>query len=190
MKDILVPPMLSSLVVAGLIGIDGHTFDNLATCPHCGGEVTGYDYKERKFATLIEEGGSRTIRVRVKRFSCRSCGRVSYAEAPFYEDANLGAPVVDLCVTLSASMAYNRVSRVLGSMGILVDRGTIRNYSGRDAAAVATTRIYGFLLPLSILTLSSFVVNGQGGSVPGAEPVVPRRLPPADRASSLFPPAE
>lgn len=187
MKPVPVPPMLSALVMSGLLAVDGYIFEELAGCPACGGEVTGYDYKVRNFVTLLDEGEERIIKVQVKRFSCRRCGKVSIAEAPFYPGIHLGAPVVDLCITLSASMPYNRASAVLRSMGIIVDRGTIRNYGSRDPGAVPVTQIYGFPLPLSLFSLSALAVGGQWGSVPRAEPVG-GGLVPADRApAEAFP---
>ncbi len=51
-------------------------------------------------------------------------------------------------------MPVNRVARVLEGLGVLVDRGTVRNYAAMDFGPVPTTSIFGLTLPSSILSLS------------------------------------
>lgn len=155
----LIPPMLTSLILTGMASIDSREFIDHGPCPVCGGEVSGYDMREKFFATIIDAGVTRDIRVRVKRFKCRSCGKLSYARSPFYPGTRLGSPVVDLCVTFSGEMPYNRVAEVLGAMGIMIDRGTVRNYATIDFGGVPTTELFGLRLPLSVL---SFALQGLG----------------------------
>ncbi|NYT07498.1 MAG: hypothetical protein GKC05_04495, partial [Methanomicrobiales archaeon] len=68
--------MLQTLVQAGFSAVEGKEFTMLDACPHCGGEITGYDRKRRKFVTLIEDGSGRDIHVSVRRFQCLGCGAV------------------------------------------------------------------------------------------------------------------
>lgn len=155
-----VPPMLTALVQSGILGIEGKEFARLDRCPFCGGIVTGYDMKERRFAILQEEEGTRPVSVRVRRFSCRECGRISPARAPFYPDTRLGSPVVDLCVVLSREMPATRVARVMGDLSLVVDRGTVRNYSHRDFGEIPVTEFYGISIPRSLMTLSLMGMQG------------------------------
>jgi hypothetical protein len=143
-KRVLVPPMLTSLMQTGMASMDGREFTDHGPCPACGGEVSGYDIREKFFATISEAGVTRDIHVKVKRFRCRSCGKLCYARSPFYPGTRLGLPVVDLCVTFSKEMPYNRVAEVLGAMGIVVDRGTVKLCRHRRRHRSATE--FGFRL--------------------------------------------
>lgn len=150
-----VPPMLIALVQTGFAAVDGIEFSRLDSCPACGsGDLSGYDTKERKFATLATENGTREIRVRVKRYRCRQCGAVSPARSPFYPETRMGSPVVDLCIVLSQNMPYNRASRVMREMGIVIDRGTVLNYAERTFGPIATTEMFGLKIPRSLISLS------------------------------------
>jgi hypothetical protein len=95
------PPMVSDIVQNALSSLDGVAFTELAACPHCGGSVTPHDLKEKQFAVLADGEKTRTIHVKVKRFHCRQCGRLCYADEPFYPNTRIGSPVIDLCTTLS-----------------------------------------------------------------------------------------
>jgi hypothetical protein len=146
--------MLQALVQTAVLSVEGREFAELAACPSCGGTVGGYDWKDRKFATVIDDEGPRPIMVRVRRFRCRDCGRVSPARAPFYPDTRLGSPVVDLSVVLSRTMTPGRTVAFMKLLGIVVDRGTVRDLSCRDFPEIATTEIFGVVLPRSVISLS------------------------------------
>lgn len=154
MRPVKVPPMLQALIQTAFLSVEGKEFSELQACPSCGGPVAGYDWKDRKFATIIEDKTTRAIMVRVRRFKCRDCGRVSPAIAPFYEDTRLGSPVVDLCVILSRTMTPGRTVMFMKSLGLAVDRGTVRDLSCRDFPEIVTTEIFGFVLPRSVISLS------------------------------------
>lgn len=154
MRKVPVPPMLTALVQSGILGIEGKEFDRLDQCPSCGGRVTGYDKKERRFAVMKEEGSTRPINVMVRRFSCRECGRISPAVAPFYPATRLGSPIVDLCVVLSSQMPDSRVPVVMADLSLVVDRGTVRNYARRDFGPIPVTGLFGLPLPQSLVDLS------------------------------------
>ena len=151
---IRVPPMLTALVQAGFLSVDTRVFSECAACPACGGPVFGYDSKGRKFATIREGDTVHDIMVTVRRFQCRQCGKISPARAPFYPGTRIGSPVVDLCVVLSSTMTPGRAAAFMESLGIQVDRGTVRNLASQDVGEIATTEIFGFTLPRSLLSLS------------------------------------
>jgi hypothetical protein len=190
-RKILVHPMLPTVIQAGIANLDGQLYTSLDACPSCGGDLSGYDTKQRYFVTLAEQGGDRDIFVIVKRFSCRACGLVSPAKAPFYPDTRIGAPVVDLCLTLSQVMSCSRAAKVINALGIVIDRGTVRNYVSRGFASPPSTDFFGFLLPVSIISLTMFTPGSfHPGPVIGAEPFVPTALPATGRAFPYIPPLE
>nr|WP_303716678.1 hypothetical protein [Methanoculleus marisnigri] len=175
--------MLADLVGNALASMDGVKFTYLRACPSCGGPVTGHDLRAKRFAVLLENGKERTIRVSVKRFYCQQCGTLCYADAPFYPDTRLASPVVDLCLLLSQQMPFNRVAQRLRAMGIVVDRGTIRNYASRDFGTIPATELFGLLLPLSLLNLATFTLGRERHPITGAEALVACGFPPAGRAA-------
>lgn len=154
MRPVRVPPMLQTLVQTGFSAVEEREFSTLDVCPHCGGEVSGYDRKRRKFVTLIEGGSERDIHVIVRRFRCTRCGAVVPARAPFYPGTRIGSPVVDLCVVLSRSLTPGRTAAFLRALGIAVDRGTVRNLNERDFGEIRTTEMFGTVLPQSVVSLS------------------------------------
>lgn len=154
MKRVRVPPMLAAFVQSGIAAADGRVFSDPLPCPSCGVTGTGYDRRARRFATMIDEQGTREVMVVVKRFRCRSCGDVQDARAPFYPDTRLGSPVIDLCVTLAQELPYRQVSGVLRDLGLVVDPGTVRNYASRDFGPVPMTTLFGMQLPQSVISLS------------------------------------
>ncbi len=146
--------MLAAVVQNGLIAAEGHEFTHLPECPHCRGPLSGYDSKSRKFVTLIENDTARDIIVRVRRYRCSRCGRVSSAHSPFYPGTRVGSPVVDLCIVLAENMPLFRVSVVMRQLGIQIDRGSVRNYAMMDTGHIPTTNIFGIRIPDSVMSLS------------------------------------
>jgi hypothetical protein len=189
-RKILLHPMLPTLIQTGIANLDGQLYSSLDVCPSCGGDLVGYDTKKRFFATLHDPGGDRDIFVFVKRFRCRVCGLVSPANAPFYPDTRIGAPVVDLCVTLSQVMRCSRAATVINALGIVIDRGTVRNYyNSRAFSTPPGTEFFGFLLPTSIISLTMFIPGSfQPGPVAGTEPLIPASRPSTDRTFPQRPP--
>ncbi len=177
--------MAADIILNALSSLDGVEFTELPSCPSCGGKVGGHDMKEKQFAVLEEEGTVRTVRVRVKRFHCRQCGRLCYAGEPFYPGTRIGSPVVDLCTTLSATMPAGRAARVLGAMGVIVDRTSCRLYSKNRWGEIATADVFGMRLPFSVLSLSSLAARTAGGSrIMGAEALAACGFPSARRAAA------
>ena len=108
----------------------GMLYDEMMPCPDCGSEdIARHDMVERLFCMTIAEEGFRQVKVRVKRFRCKSCGHVFDGKKPFYDGCAYGTPVVDLCLALAASNPYHRVEQILMNYGIQVDRDTVRLYS-------------------------------------------------------------
>jgi hypothetical protein len=188
MKPPLIPPMACDLVQTVLSSFDGVEFTRAPRCPACGGTVQGYDTRAKKFAVLREGDRERTISVMVKRFTCRTCGTLCYAEDPFYPDTRIGSPVIDLCRTLSATRPYSRTARVLDAMDIIVDRASCRNYATLPLPVLPTADVFGLQLPFSIISLSSLAARlDEGCRIEGAEALAACGFPsayraPADRA--------
>jgi len=189
MKRVPLPPLFPELIREGLRGFDGLHYPRRDVCPCCGGPVRPHDIKRKRFAVLRESGEEQTIHVMVHRFRCRRCDQLIYADEPFYPDTRFGTPVVDLCVVLSQTYPFHRTEGILLEMGIAVDRGTIRQYAGRDFGPIPASGVLGLVLPVSSLRLSG--LGREGGPVPGAEALLSFGLPPACRAPAhLTSPAE
>lgn len=163
-------PLMADLVRSGLSAMDGQVFTGRRCCPYCGGSLLVHDYKDRKFATLVRGPDLVDIMVTVRRFHCRSCHRLVAAEGPFYPDTHLGSPVVDLCIVLARQLPYSGANRLLRDLGIVIHRGTIRNYATLPIMPAVTDQLFGITLPLSILNLSSLAAaRNAGEQVTGAE---------------------
>ena len=127
----------------------------------------------------------------VKRFSCRQCHAVCFADEPFYPETRIGSPLVDLCRTLAAGMPFNRAAVFMAHMGIMIERGTVRNYAHRR---FPVNSLNGALWdPPSLINHFTFrnrCPNRGGESHPGAEALAACGFPSAYRAPPyrLLPP--
>jgi hypothetical protein len=158
--------MLSDLVQMTLTSCDGILFDQCGACPHCGGELSGYDVRKKQFAVVMDGEQKKVVSILVKRFLCRSCGQVSLADQPFYPDTRIGSPVVDLCITFGGTMPYARVSSSLAEMGVVVDRWSVRNYVQKNNRIVPAMDMFGVRVPLSIVSLSTLAAGiPEGGRI-------------------------
>jgi hypothetical protein len=183
MRRVLVPSMLSDLVYGAVASLDGAMYADLDACPYCGGAVKGHDIRRKRFATVIEDRQPRTIFVFVHRFYCNSCGRLCYAKSPFYPETRLGSPIIDFCVVNARLFPYHHVSKLLEHMRILLDRGSVRNYTRGHFGEVPFLDMYGMRIPLSMLSLiDSALRTGEESPVIRAKPLGSGRLPPANRA--------
>ena len=188
MKRPRIPPLLADIIQSGLSSCDGMLFDNRDACPVCGGALSGYDTKKKQFAVLRDNERPYPVHVLVKRFMCRQCHAICFADEPFYPGTRSGSPVVDLCVTLAGTMPFARAAQYMAHMGILVDRGSVRNYAGSGFLPVPTADIFGFRLPLSLISLSTLAARtGEGSRVPGVEALAACGFPSARRAASHLP---
>ena len=186
MKQLRLPPLLVDIIQSGILACEGIVFDSRDACPECGGPLSGYDTRKKQFAVILTGGRPRPLHVVVKRFSCRRCGMICFADEPFYKGTRQGSPVVDLCRTLSMTLPFHRTSAVMAHMGIVVNRGTVRNYAHGSFPEIPTTDLFGVRIPLSIVSLSSLTA-GEGGSIKGAETLAACGFPSAYRASPDLP---
>jgi hypothetical protein len=183
MKQPRIHPLLVDIIQSSLLACDGLVFDRREVCPVCGGELAGYDTKKRQFAVILKDNEPWPVHVLVKRFSCRQCRAVCYADEPFYPDTRLGSPVVDLCRTLAGIMPFHRTTAFLAHMGIFVDRGTVRNYALGTFPEIPTTDLFGIRFPLSVVSLSTLAAaTGEGGRIIGTEALAACGFPSAFRA--------
>lgn len=183
MKPPLVPPMACDLIQAALLACDGIEFAAAPPCPVCGGSVQGYDMRKKKFAVIRENRRDRTVSVFVKRFTCRACGTLCYADEPFYPGTRIGSPVIDLCTTLAGTRSFSRTATVLGTMGVIIDRSSCRKYGAMQLPAIPSFDVFGVRLPLSILSISSLSARtGEGSGIKGADLLAACSFPSAYRA--------
>lgn len=186
--QVRVPPMLADLVVAAISAFDGVEFLSLSRCPVCGGTVRAHDMKKRRFAVIRSKGRKKQVTIWVKRFRCSRCGALCTADAPFYPETRVGSPIVDLCLVLTADFPVNHASRILTEMGVVLDRGSVRNYAARRARPVPSTVLYGLRLPNSLLSLIPIAIDSyESGPVPGTEFLAACGFPSTDR-TPLHPP--
>jgi hypothetical protein len=193
MRKPRIPQMLVDIVQTALSACNGAVFDSRDSCPFCGGKLSGYDTKKKQFAVLRDGDRLSAIHVSVKRFTCRQCGAICFADEPFYPDTRIGSPVVDLCLTLSATMSFSRAATYLDEMGVILDRTTVRNYARRTFPPFMTADVFGIRLPLSVVSLSTLAANLREGScIEGAEALAACGFPSAERAppDRLFFPEE
>ena len=176
--------MVTDIVQTALLACEGIEFSDLASCPLCGGVVRGYDTRKKQFAVILENDLERIIHIRVRRFTCKSCGMLCNANEPFYPDTRIGSPVIDLCVTFAGTLPFCRTATNLSYLGIAIDRGSVRNYAKRVFGTIPTADMFGMRLPFSILSLSSLAASaGEGGCIEGTEVLAACGFPSAHRAA-------
>ena len=141
-------------------------FDTRDACPACGGPLSGYDTRKKQFAVMLREGTPHPLHVLVKRFTCRTCGMICYADEPFYTGTRHGSPVVDLCRTLSMTMPFHRTAAYMEHMGIVIDRGTVRNYARdrirKSRLPISSGSVFPFRSFHSLLSLPGRGVASKG----------------------------
>jgi hypothetical protein len=159
-------------------------FNSREACPLCGGKLSGYDTRKKQFAVMLDDDIRHPVHVLVKRFSCRQCKAVCLADEPFYPGTRIGSPVVDLCRTLAGRMSLYRATVYMRHLGIIVERGTMRNYAQGSFPEIPTTELYGLQLPLSVIALSELTaLSGEGSRIPGTEVLAACGFPSAYRAA-------
>jgi hypothetical protein len=167
-----IPPLLVNIVQSALQTCEGVRFHAGTTCGRCGGTLSGYDEREKRFAILIEDDVPHPVYVIIQRSYCRSCGRISVPQEPFYPGTRIGSPVVDLCRALSTTLPYSRVSSYLSRMGVQVDRWSVRSYARAPLPDIPAVDIFGMRIPVSIVTLSTLAGSGKETANPGMDDVL------------------
>ncbi|MFA6333446.1 MAG: hypothetical protein WCX22_10870 [Methanoregula sp.] len=156
-----IPPILTGIVHTALQACDGVRFHADSTCHSCGGTVSGYDEREKRFAVLVEDDTRCPVQVIIRRSCCKACGKFALTPEPFYPGTRAGSPVVDLCRALSSTMSYSRASTYLLRMGVVVDRWSVRQYAQMSLPAVQTMDAFGMQIPVSIIALSTLAGSVQ-----------------------------
>jgi hypothetical protein len=171
-RPVPVAPMMADMVRNGIAAVDGSSFERLERCPYCGGAVRPHDHRAKRFATITDGDSVRDVRVLVKRFRCARCGRLCYADSPFYPGTRHGAPVVELAAVLAERMPAGRASRTLARLGVVLDRATVRTYAALPLPPITTMQLFGIPVPVSVLRLSSSLRSpaGTGASRCAAPP--------------------
>jgi len=149
------PPILIHVVRTAVQACDGTEYPVEGTCGSCGGTLSGYDTRTKRFAILFDDEGDHPVEVVIHRAYCRACGRIWMPDEPFYPGTRRGAPVVDLCRSLSTTMPCGQVATRLGQMGVRIDRGSVRSYCRIPFAPPPTITAFGMNIPVSIVTLSA-----------------------------------
>jgi hypothetical protein len=167
-----VHPMLAGVVHTALQVCDGTEYFVEGACESCGGALSGYDTRTKRFAILCDDNGNHTIEVSLHRACCRSCGRIVVPDGPFYAGTRIGAPVADLCRALTMTMTCGRASARLGQMGVVVDRWSVRSYSMMPHTPTPTIAAFGVMVPVSVISLSALAGSLPEGGRAGGEDVL------------------
>lgn len=187
MRPILIPPMVAELVSSACTGIAGTSFHSIPVCPACHGRVQVHDTIQRRFSRILLDSKEHDIYVSVRRFCCKGCGRYLTSPAPFYERTRFGSPIVDLCRTIAQNHSSSQTAGILMQMGIVLDRGTVRNLVNRDYPLVDAQQFIGFSIPLSIIRLSELVLlHKLPTPVPGDEVLAACGWEPPGKTRSRF----
>jgi len=160
-----IPSLLMTTVSVGLSSLDGTLFAKAKPCPLCGGKPQPYDTKEKQYMTLNTLMGKKRITVKVRRFKCKECGTLIYAEEPFYPDTRLGSAVVDMAISLSRLHSYSHTANIMNALGIEIDRGTVRNYALSNLPIPQANFLYGMQLPNSFISLMTTEISNPKGSI-------------------------
>ena len=113
------------------------------SCPHCQGKMIKYDFQKTSKIPLLEQAGTPTLlRLKKRRFQCKSCRRVTVAETSIVEKncqiSNLVRQKVQF-ITMDMSGAYIPLAkRLFPNAKIVLDRFHIIQHLGR---AFLKTRI-------------------------------------------------
>lgn len=177
-----IPPMLADTIICGIASIDKALFAQAGPCPYCSGRAAPYDTKEKVYTTLHTPEGERKITVFVRRFRCSDCGKLIYADEPFYPDTRIGSAVVDLATALSLVNTFSHTAEIINAMGIDIDRGSVRKYALSDLPVPKINFFYGFPLPFSLFSLIGRPIDLKAGAAAGTEVLAASGFPSAYRA--------
>jgi hypothetical protein len=176
--------MLTDTIVCGIASIDGTLFSKVDSCPYCGGAAAPYDTKRKIYATLPTPDGKKKITVFVRRYHCRDCGKLLYANEPFYPDTRIGSSIVDLATALSLVNSFSHAAEIINAMGVDIDRGSVRKYALSDLPVPKINFFYGFPLPFSLFSLIGRSTWRKPGTTSEAEVLAASGFPSTYRAPS------
>ncbi len=157
---IKIPPMLTMTISMGIASLDGVLFKEIGVCPECGGRPMPYDTKKKHYATLLMADGTRSIHVNIRRFLCKDCGKLLYAEEPFYPETRVGSAIIDLALNLSRTNSYSHAAAIMEGLGIQMNRSSVRNYALSDLPMTGFSSLYGLPLPNSLISLMGKSFSG------------------------------
>lgn len=149
------PSLIIGVVRTAIQVCDQTEYHIQGSCRFCGGTLSGYDTRVKRFAVLSDNDGDEKIDVILYRSYCHTCGRIWTPQGPFYPGIRTGSPVVDLCRSLSKTMPPGRTATRLNEMGVRVNRWTVHSYCTMPFSPPPTLPIFGMNIPISIITLSS-----------------------------------
>lgn len=164
-QQIKIPSLLMTTVLVGISSLDGTLFATAKPCPLCGGKPQPYDTKKKLYVTLRTPIGEKRIIVSIRRFKCKTCGHLIYAQEPFYPDTRLGSAIVDMAISLSRLHSYSRTAEIMKALGIEIDRGSVRNYALSNLPIPPANFLYGMQLPNSFISLMTKEISGPKGSI-------------------------
>lgn len=168
-QQVKIPSLLITTVMVGISSLEGTLFATAKPCPLCGGKPQPYDTKKKLYVALKTPAGRKKITVNVRRFKCKKCGNLIYAQEPFYPDTRIGSAIVDMAISLSRLHSYSHTAEIMKALGIEIDRGSVRNYALSDLPIPPANFLYGMQLPNSFISLITKEVSGSKGSVPSGE---------------------
>lgn len=175
--------MLINIVQAALLVCEGTEYFVGGVCDSCGGTLSGYDTRTKRFAILSEDEGNHRVEVFLHRAYCRDCGQIWMPDEPFYPGTRIGSPVVDLCRAFSTTMPCGQVARRLGQMGITIDRWSVRSYCSLSNAPPPMVAAFGMNVPVSLISLSSLAGTlREGGCAQGEDVLLACNYPSRDRS--------
>lgn len=128
-QQVKIPSLLITTVMVGISSLEGTLFATAKPCPLCGGKPQPYDTKKKLYVILKTPTGRKKIMVNIRRFKCKKCGNLIYAEEPFYPDTRLGSAIVDMAISLARLHSYSHTAEIMKALGIEIDRGSVRNYA-------------------------------------------------------------
>lgn len=179
------PSILTGIVQSSLRVCDQTEYHVQGTCRSCGGILSGYDTRVKRFAIICNDEGDERIDVILHRAYCRTCGRIHMPEEPFYPGTRAGSPVVDLCRALFATMSCGQVATRLGQTGVRVDRWTVHSYCDAQFTPPPTIPVFGLNIPISIISLSSLAQSqDHSGHTSGEDVLAACFYPSRDRPRS------
>ncbi len=167
--QVKIPSLLMTTVLVGISSLDGTLFAAAKPCPLCGGKPQPYDTRKKLYVTLRTPMGQKRITVNIRRFKCKKCGNLIYAQEPFYPDTRLGSAIVDMAISLSRLHSYSHTAEIMKALGIEIDRGSVRNYALSDLAIPQANFLYGMQLPNSFISLMTKEISGPKGSISSQE---------------------